>query len=206
MDGVFMKKMISFLLFSILFVSIFYVFSCYQDKVQLRREVIRLHVVANSDTEADQAQKLRVRDAVNAYLMDLLENANSADDARKVISSHLTELEATAKDVLKAEGSDFAVHATLTEETFDVREYDTFTLPSGVYSSLRIELGAAEGRNWWCVVFPALCLPAAGENIQDVTTAAGFSEGLSGGITGKYQFRFFVLDLLGQAEKFFFNQ
>jgi stage II sporulation protein R len=201
-----MKKTISFALLSILFIGLFYIASCYQDKVQLQREVIRLHVVANSDTEADQMQKLRVRDAVNAYLMEVLESVDTADDARAVISEHLSELEATAKGVLLAEGTDMAVRATLTEESFGVRKYDTFTLPSGIYSALRIELGAGEGKNWWCVAFPSLCLPAAGENITDVAVGAGFSNSLSGSITGKYQFRFFVLDLIGQAEKFFSNR
>ena len=201
-----MKKMISFILISILFVSVFYGVSCYGDKTQLRREVIRLHVVANSDSEADQAQKLRVRDAVNEYLMELLEETETAKDARQVIDGHLPELESVAKNVLSAEGTDMTVRATLMEETFDVREYDTFTLPSGVYTSLRIELGAGKGHNWWCVVFPSLCLPAAGETFNDVAAGAGFSESLSGGITGKYQFRFFVLDLIGQAEKFFYNR
>ena len=201
-----MKKMISFTLISILFAGLFYGITCYQDKVQLRNDVIRLHVVANSDSEADQAQKLRVRDAVNGYLMELLGDAQSAEDARQVIGSHLSQLESVARNVLSAEGTDMTVRVTLTEETFDIREYDTFTLPSGVYSSLRIELGAGEGHNWWCVVFPSLCLPAAGESIDDVTTGAGFSDSLSGGITGKYQFRFFVLDLIGQAEKFFYNR
>lgn len=201
-----MKKLISFVLISILFVGLFYGASCYYDKVQLRNEVIRLHVVANSDSDADQAQKLRVRDAVNEYLMELLDEAETAEDARQVIDGHLSELETVAKNVLSNEGTDMTVRATLTEETFDVREYDTFTLPSGVYSSLRIELGAGEGHNWWCVVFPSLCLPAAGESFDDVAAGAGFSDSLSGGITGKYQFRFFILDLIGQAEKFFYNR
>lgn len=201
-----MKKTISFLVISILFVGLFYALSCYQDKMQLRNEIIRLHVVANSDSDADQSQKLRVRDAVNEYLMELLAESESAEDAQLVISCHLPDLEAVAKEVLAADGTDMTVRATLTEETFDVRNYDTFTLPSGVYSSLRIELGAGEGHNWWCVVFPSLCLPAAGETITDVAAGAGFSDSLSGGITGKYQFRFFVLDLIGQAEKFFYNR
>ncbi len=201
-----MKKTISFVIISILFLALFYGVTCYHDKQQLRNEVIRLHVVANSDSDADQAQKLRVRDAVNGYLMELLEETETAQDARQVIGDHLSELETVAKNVLSAEGTDMTVHATLTEETFDIRTYDTFTLPSGIYSSLRIELGAGEGKNWWCVVFPSLCLPAAGETINDVATGAGFSDSLSGGITGKYQFRFFVLDLIGQAEKFFYNR
>ncbi|MBE6943498.1 MAG: stage II sporulation protein R [Ruminococcaceae bacterium] len=200
-----MKKAISFLLLSILFVALYYGLSCYRDKKQLRNDVIRLHVVANSDSDADQAQKLRVRDVINQYLCQLLENVESAKDARRMISDHLSDLEIVASELLSSEGTDMAVRVTLTNESFDIREYDTFTLPSGVYSSLRIELGAAEGKNWWCVVFPSLCLPAAGNSFAETAAGAGFSDSLTGGLSGKYQFRFFVLDLFGQVEKFLAN-
>ena len=200
-----MKKVISFVLICILFGGVFYGLSCYRDKMQLRNHVIRLHVVGNSNTADDQAQKLRVRDVVNAYLMQLLEPAETAQEASRIISEHLYELENIAKDFLVSEGTEMPVRATLTEENFDIREYETFTLPAGIYTSLRIELGEAAGKNWWCVVFPSLCLPAAGESFQDVAAGAGFSNSLSGGLTGKYQFRFFVLDLLGQMENLFSN-
>ena len=200
-----MKKAILFAVISILFIGIFYASACYRDKRQLQDEIIRLHVVANSDSDADQAQKLRVRDAVNDYLGHLLESADSAQEAMQIIGKHLHELETVAQDLLFSEGTEMSVRASLQKEMFDIREYETFTLPSGIYTALRIELGEAKGKNWWCVVFPSLCLPAAGDSFADTAAGAGFSDSLSNSLTGKYQFRFFVIDLYGQLEKLFAN-
>ena len=96
---------------------------------------------------------------------------------------------------------------TFDREAFPVRHYDSFSLPSGVYHSLRISLGSAQGQNWWCVVFPRLCLPAAGEDFQEVAAGGGFSQPLTDTLTQKegYRIRFFTLDLLGRIENFFFR-
>ena len=97
------------------------------------------------------------------------------------------------------------VRISLAKESFDTRYYDTFALPAGIYSSLRIELGEGEGKNWWCVAFPALCMPAAGKDFRDVATGAGFSDDLTASLASgtKFEVRFFVLDLLGRLENFF---
>ena len=95
---------------------------------------------------------------------------------------------------------------TLCREAFPIREYDSFTLPSGVYESLRVKIGEAQGRNWWCVVFPTLCIPAVGENFDSVAAGAGFSETLTEAITApETEVSFFFLDLLGKAESFLFS-
>jgi len=88
-----------------------------------------------------------------------------------------------------------------------VRNYDTFRLPAGVYESLRIVIGEGEGKNWWCVVFPELCLPATAEGFESVAVGSGFSEALSGALTGEtqYEIRFFLLDCFGRLENFFFH-
>ena len=109
--------------------------------------------------------------------------------------------------MLQQVGSPQSANVTLKKETFGTRVYDTFSLPAGVYDSLRIVIGAGEGRNWWCVVFPGLCVPAASEGVEDVAVSAGFSEELGKTLTGEepYEIRFLLLDWLGRVENFFFD-
>ena len=95
---------------------------------------------------------------------------------------------------------------TLCKEAFDTRYYDTFTLPAGIYEALRITIGEGEGHNWWCVAFPSLCLSATSEEFADKAAGAGFPDSLTGALDGeeKYEVRFFLLDALGELEKFLY--
>ena len=170
-----------------------------RDRNTLQSNILRLHVVANSDSDSDQAIKLQVRDAVLAVIQSDMENIENLNDAKKYICEKLPELEQTANEVLIAAGSADRATVTLASEEFPTRYYDTFTLPAGVYESLRIRIGKAEGRNWWCVVFPNLCLGAV------TAEESGFSQDLTETLTGEggYELRFFLLDLWGRLENFF---
>ena len=95
---------------------------------------------------------------------------------------------------------------TLCRETFDIRKYDTFTLPAGVYESLRVVIGEGQGHNWWCVAFPTLCMSATTEDFEAAAQTAGMDENLSETLTGGYQLRFFLLDALGRAENLCFRE
>ena len=170
----------------------------------LSDSVIRLHVVADSDEPEAQALKLRVRDAV----LEELEKYGpweNAEDARQFLSNNLEVLEDAANRVLQESKSIHKAVVTLCRESFPIRQYDTFTLPSGVYESLRVTIGSGEGRNWWCVVFPRLCIPAAGEDLRTAAAAAGFTEELTAAIEGQEEYRisFFFLDCIGKVENFF---
>lgn len=200
-----MLKLVKWLLVLALIVGAFYVGSVYADKQELQDRILRLHVVAASDSEEDQNVKLKVRDALLTELETVLNQADSKEEAQTLIEGELYHLEQVANQVLQECGvSDHAV-VELDQEVFDTRHYDTFTLPAGVYDSLRVTIGSGEGKNWWCVVFPGLCIPAASEQVEDVAAGAGFSKGLSGAITGKkeYQVRFFLLDCIGRLENIF---
>ena len=201
----FMVKLMKRLMILALIAGAFYLGSVYADKVELQSQVLRLHVVANSDNAEDQAVKLKVRDALIAELSPLLEQVDSKEEAQALIGDMLTRLEEVANEVLESSGFSQQAKVTLDRENFDTRVYDTFSLPAGIYDSLRVTIGEGEGQNWWCVVFPSLCVPAATEQVEDVAVGAGFSDNLSGAITGKqeYQVRFFLLDFLGQVENFF---
>ena len=126
----------------------------------LEENIVRLHVIANSNDEADQAVKLRVRDAVLEYLAPRLDGATDAEAARELIAANTDGIANAAKSA--AEGR--TVRVTLGRERYPTRRYDGFALPAGEYESLRVILGEGEGHNWWCVAFPPLCTGAVTED------------------------------------------
>jgi len=141
----------------------------------LSDKVVRLHVLANSDTQEDQTLKLMVRDAVLEQAELLLESAENRHQAEAALQDALTHLEAAAETEIAARGYAYDAHVTLEEMDFPTREYEDFTLPAGRYLALRVIIGAGEGQNWWCVVFPPLCTAAAAE-CSVTAMAAGMSE------------------------------
>lgn len=142
-------------------VLVFNIVSFASDCAEVRRDVLRLHVVADSDSETDQRLKLMVRDAVLEKGGELFDGTVTADEAEKIITPRIDELKAAAEAVLKESGCDNKVEITVGEEYFATRCYENFTMPAGVYTAVRVNIGSAEGQNWWCVMFPPLCLPAA---------------------------------------------
>ena len=175
------------------------------DKKALREELIRLHIVAASDSEEDQSLKLRVRDAVLSSLREGMETVTDIEQARAYLQENLSQIEAVANRVLREAGCTDTATASLQPEEFDIRHYDTFTLPAGIYEALRITIGAGEGHNWWCVAFPTLCVGATVEEFEKTASCAGFSDALSGALAGEetYEVRFLILDVLGRLENFF---
>lgn len=151
----------------------------------LAGQVLRLHVVANSDSEADQARKLLVRDAVLARASRLLDGAGDRQNAEAALAPHLDELAQAGADALARTGNHDPVSVALADQWFPTKEYNGFSLPAGRYRALRVTIGAGEGRNWWCVVFPPLCLASVAE--ESVETAAGgvLSEDQVALITGR---------------------
>ena len=197
-----MKKLLKPVFICFLLVCLVYTIALVLDRQKLRNELIRLHVVAASDSEEDQAIKLQVRDAVLESLQAGLENATDIEAAKAYIQAQLPKLEHAANQVLAAAGCGDVATVSLQVEEFAARVYDTFSLPAGLYDSLRITIGEGAGRNWWCVTFPTLCIPATTEGFEAVAAGAGFSEELTGSLTGEYEVRFYLLDLLGQLENF----
>ena len=197
-----MKKLLKWTAFALLFPVLMGGISLLRDRQTLNQGLVRLHVVGASDSEEDQAVKLRVRDAV-LECVSSFGNPQTAQEAKALLEENLPAIEEAANRAL---GGLNTATVTLCREIFPIREYDSFTLPSGVYESLRVKIGEARGRNWWCVVFPTLCIPANGENIDSVAAGAGFSENLTEAITGpETEISFFFLDLLGKAESFFYK-
>lgn len=124
----------------------------------ISQNVIRLHVKANSDSEEDQRIKLAVRDAVTKYLAPLLKNAKSVSESAYIIEENIAEIENAANGILKDYNTDYLAKASLTTKNFPTKAYKNITLPAGDYRALSVDLGRASGKNWWCVMFPPLCL------------------------------------------------
>ena len=198
-----MFKLVKWALVAAMIVGAFRLGGIAADQQKLTEEVIRLHVVANSDSQEDQELKLQVRDAVIALLEEASDKMPTREQAYAYIEEHLEQITEAANRVIEAAGFSDKVQVTLLQEEFDTREYDTFTLPAGVYDSLRIVIGDGEGKNWWCVVFPRLCL--AGTELEETAAGAGFSDTLTDTIQQKegYEVRFWLMDQLGKILNFF---
>ena len=161
-----------------------------REQRQLAEGLIRLHVIAESDSPEDQDTKLLVRDAVLEALGPGIENAAGPEEAAETIRSLLPELER-----LSAAVGGCTARASLGRESYPTRQYGDFALPAGEYLSLRIELGAAEGHNWWCVVYPPLCATAAGSAEAVSSLLDGRSAALITGESGAYVLKFRCMEL-----------
>ena len=127
----------------------------------ISNRVLRLHILANSDSAQDQALKLKVRDRILAESSGMLDQISNKEKAESAVRSKLSQLKAAAEDEIKKQGYSYPVNVELTHMYFTTREYDSVTLPAGNYDALRVTIGKAAGHNWWCVIFPPMCLPAA---------------------------------------------
>lgn len=131
------------------------------DCAQVRQEVLRLHILAESDSDEDQSNKLAVRDAILEQSSELLNGVSDVEQAIMMAGEHLDEIEQTARRTLRQRGCDADVKVSLERTGFTTRTYGLTTLPAGQYNALRVVIGEGQGHNWWCVMYPPLCLPAA---------------------------------------------
>ncbi|MBE6927992.1 MAG: stage II sporulation protein R [Ruminococcaceae bacterium] len=201
MDGVFMKFRI-FIWVICVFAAAFVLFGVENHILQqgIAEKTIRLHVLAASDSEEDQKHKLVVRDAVLAKVDELTAGCADVDSAKQIIQSNLAQIRLAAQTV-----SQEKIEVSFGDKGFDTRVYDHFTLPAGTYSSLTVRIGAAEGRNWWCVVFPSLCKAATTDAFEQCAEVGGLDDRERALITGgeeTYKLRFKTLQWL---KKLFFS-
>ncbi len=183
-----------------LIVSALYTRSSVEMQDRIADKMVRLHVLANSDSEEDQRRKLLVKDAVFARTEELLRQAANREEAERMLERALPELQALAEDTLRADGRAEPVEVLLTDSSFSTRYYERFTLPAGEYRALRVHIGAGEGRNWWCVVFPPLCSGGT-ESLESAAQRAGLTEeelALIQSGEQQYVLRFRTLELFHQ--------
>jgi stage II sporulation protein R len=163
-------------------------------------DTIRLHILANSDSEEDQALKISVRDALLLKYGEALRLAGSFDSAKELMNSLIEEIEKYAEGIIRDMGYSYPVEAILSEEWYETRDYDDFSLPCGYYTSLRILIGEGEGKNWWCVMYPPLCTELASEAAPSDDGVIDYTkEELILISRGKYNVKFKILEDLSRV-------
>ena len=203
------KKVLCRVLMASLLVAAYFGKTCYIHRSyqeDIAKRVLRFHVLANSDSEEDQALKLKVRDAVGSYMAPKMKEASDVEDCERIVKENMQKITEAAEEVIREEGYDYTVTAQLGDAKFPVKTYGAYTFPAGTYEALNLVIGAGEGHNWWCVAFPSLCLSATSEEFASRAAGAGFPDSLTGALDGeeKYEMRFFLLDALGELEKILF--
>lgn len=175
-----------------------------REQAALADSVIRLHVIANSDSEADQALKLQVRDRILAEAAGLYESGTDISQARQRMEDNLTRFAQAGQAVVEEQGYDYPVSASLERTWFPTKQYTDFALPAGSYTALRIVVGEGRGENWWCVAFPPLCLGSVSETVDQAAAAGNFTPGQVSLITGEsggYVVKFKAMELWEEFKK-----
>ncbi len=185
----------------------------YSENIQqgLAENLIRLHVIANSNSQEDQEVKYMVRDEILKYMSSQTVDLKSTDEARNLICNNISRIEKIAKETLEANGYSYEVKAYFGNFPFPTKVYDDVTLPAGEYQSLRIVLGKGSGANWWCVMFPPLCFVDASRGVvpdsskaqmQNVLSEEEYNLAMSNsvGSTPQVKFKFKIVELLQQSK------
>lgn len=170
----------------------------------ISEKIIRLHVLANSDDEADQALKLKVKDAVVKEFGSVFASAKNKTDAEKLIEDNYHNIRQVALNVIRENGYDYDVHVYLKECMFPTKVYKDLTFPAGMYEALRIDIGTAEGKNWWCVMYPPLCFvdqtysvvpEDSKKQLEDILTTKEYESLLTDQST-KITYRFKIVEII----------
>ena len=169
-------------------------------EADIYRDTIRLHILANSDSDEDQTLKLTIRDKVLEKYGEMLRSAGSFEDAEKKATELLPYIEFDAENWIQQMGYNYNVSVSLSQEWYETRDYEDFSLPCGIYSSLRIIIGDGKGKNWWCVMYPPLCTEFATENAPADDGLIDYSrEELMLIQNGKYNVKFKILEDLSRV-------
>ncbi|MCI2112184.1 MAG: stage II sporulation protein R [Ruminococcus sp.] len=169
---------------------------------EISDEVFRLHILANSDEDYDQELKLKVRDKVLLYTESLFEKAHSKEEAESLISENLQAICNTAQKEVKDNGYDYPVTAQITKMYFTTRTYESYTLPSGMYDALRITIGSGNGHNWWCVMYPSICILS--EESQDEAAKETFNDNQYDIVKNeKYEYKFKIVEIFEKICSYF---
>ena len=176
-----MKKwFISFAMVAVVFIYI-WIAVLGNDPLQpsIASKILRFHVLANSDSPSDQKVKEKVRDAVGTYLKPLLEESDNIEETRTIVDAHMDQIVAISEETLKEQGYDYTVSAVITHTDFPEKTYGSYTFPKGNYEALEFTIGKGDGKNWWCVLYPNMCVKGtvfavedneAGEELREVLT------------------------------------
>lgn len=198
----FSKKIKISICVSMIVAIIFSICSFANTSQEIRSDVLRLHVIANSDSSVDQNLKIRLRDYLLEEGKSIFDGSVNVENAVKKIEPQIPALEKSAKEFIRTSGFDYDVKISLSREYFTTRTYETVTLPAGKYLALRVVIGSGEGHNWWCVMFPPMCVPAADkkDEIENIFTEDEIKLVES---SPKYEIRFKVVEICEEIKESF---
>lgn len=162
-------KAIELSVFAALIICIASSISFERDCEDIRQSLLRLHVIASGDTQQEQEIKLKVRDAILTAGADIFSHNDDLTSAKSKAERNIIELQSIAEDTLRKNGCTYPVKVEVAECYFPTRQYESITLPAGKYNAVRVIIGDGAGQNWWCVMFPPMCLPAAKENEAELS-------------------------------------
>lgn len=196
----FSKKFKISICVSMIVAIIFSICSFAKTSKEIRSDVLRLHVIANSDSSVDQNLKIRLRDFLLEQGKSIFDGSVNVENAVEKIEPQIPALEKSAKEFIQTSGFDYDVKISLSREYFTTRTYETLTLPAGRYLALRVVIGTGEGHNWWCVMFPPMCVPAADkkDEIENVFTEDEIKLVES---SPKYEIRFKVVEICEEIKE-----
>ncbi len=178
-----------------------------QTQRQIAEKILRFHVRANSNSRADQALKLKVRDAVGAYMQQQLDGVQDIRECSLIVQENLAQVIKTAQQAVAQEGYDYSVDARIETVAFPQKTYGNYTFPAGDYQALNVIIGSGKGQNWWCVMYPNMCFHGSVYEIVDEDAEKSLQQVLSGDEydavlkSGKYRVRFKYLDFLNRFIK-----
>lgn len=195
------KAMIAGIILTLIFTFLPFSAAC----EEISDNVMRLHILANSDSDEDQQLKLKVRDAVLTEAYKWYGDAKTLEEANSSICTHLQSIEKAAQNVLKEENSSYDVKVEVTDMHFSTRDYEDFSLPAGKYRTLRVSIGEAEGKNWWCMVYPSLCVPVSNETQTDAFSNIGEAESDIITNPGDYKVKLKIVEIFEDIRSFFDN-
>lgn len=187
------RDLITAILAALLFSMIFSLAGFEAKCNDLKQNILRLHIIANSDSAEDQALKLKIRDELLKKSNGLFETAGNKEQAIELVNENTDFLKEVAHEVLLKEGKNQPVSISVGKAYFDTRVYDNFTLPAGEYEAVRVLIGKAEGKNWWCVMFPSMCVPAA-EKEHKLTEAVNEKSAEIAENAPRYEMRFKIIE------------
>ena len=197
-----MKLLIKSLCIAFVLTVIYSVIPFQAECEQISNEVFRLHILANSDSEEDQSLKLRVRDSLLRYTDRLFSEAENRDEAERIARDNLESLRAVAQREVYANGYDYKVKAEVVNMYFNTRYYERYTMPAGMYDALRITIGSGEGHNWWCVMYPSICISSAVETDKRVEDT--FSQNQQEIVKGnEFKYKFKVVEIFEKIVSLF---
>lgn len=199
---IFMKLLIKSLCIAFVLTVIYSVIPFQAECEQISNEVFRLHILANSDSEEDQSLKLKVRDSLLKYTDRLFSEAENSDEAERIARDNLESLRAVAQREVYANGYDYKVKAEVVNMYFNTRYYERYTMPAGMYDALRITIGSGEGHNWWCVMYPSICISSAVETDKRVEDT--FSQNQQEIVKGnEFKYKFKVVEIFEKIVSLF---